>query len=45
MANSSCKCDIAMTLLFNMGVSVASWTLSTIREHLIRISQIFTLLD
>lgn len=45
MTNSNCKRDRAMGLLFNMGVSVASWVLSTIREHLIHISQIHTLLE
>lgn len=45
MTNSNCKCDTAMGILFNMGVSIAPWILSTIIEHLIHISQIHTHLE
>lgn len=45
MTNSNCKRDTAMDILSNMGVSIASWILSTIIEHLIHISQIHTHLE
>lgn len=45
MANSKCKGDKAIGILFNMGVSTASWVLSTIIKHLIYISQNHTFLE
>ena len=46
IANSNCKSDIAMGILFNIGFFfIAFWVLSTIIGHLIHISQNHTLLE